>query len=156
MYDMPRMVDKHARQEAVRKLVAAGAVRTQGEMLALLRKSGVNVDQSTLSRDLTELGIRKRGGRYEVPAEVTQPRPRQLNLAAAVRRFFTCGPHMIVVSTGVGQAQPVALAIESEKDESIAATLAGDDTIFVVTRNRRSQAVALRRLEQWFGEKHER
>ena len=47
------------------------------------------------------------------------------------------------------------VVFDAAGDPAIAGTLAGDDTIFVATKNRRSQTVALRRLEQWFGDKHE-
>jgi transcriptional regulator of arginine metabolism len=123
-------------------------------LLAALRRRGHEVDQSTLSRDLTELGIRKIGGRY-VLRPAGEPATSQVDHAASVRRFTTCGPNLIVVSTGVGAAQPVALAIDGAGDASIAATLAGDDTIFIATGSRRTQTVALRRLKQWFGDKHE-
>jgi transcriptional regulator of arginine metabolism len=75
---------------------------------------------------------------------------------AAVCGFVSCGPNLIVVRTIVGQAQPVALFLDAQQDSSIVATLAGDDTIFVATKNQKTHAVALRRLEAWFGDKRER
>jgi transcriptional regulator of arginine metabolism len=119
-----------------------------------LAERGFVVDQSTLSRDLAELGIRKRGGRYAFNG-AGEAEAAEIDYAAAVRRFTTCGPHLIVVITGVGQAQLVAVAIEEKGDSAITATLAGDDTIFVATKDRRAQTVALRRLKTWFGDKHE-
>ncbi len=146
---------KRDRQAVIAEAVRSGQVATQGELLARLRAHRIAVNQSTLSRDLAELGIRKAGGQYVMaePGDASAP---QLSFAAAVRRFTTCGPHMVVITTGQGQAQPVAVAIDAAKDSSIVGTLAGDDTIFIATKNRRTQAVALRRLEQWFGDKHER
>jgi len=148
-------MSKHKRQQAIQRIVRARPVATQGELLNALRKSGMAVNQATLSRDLAEVGIRKTGGRYDLPAE-NQPSDGKIRLARGVRRFCTCGPHVIVVHTAVGQAQPVALAIDAAGEPAFAGTLAGDDTVFVATKNRRSQTVALRRLEQWFGDKHER
>jgi transcriptional regulator of arginine metabolism len=113
------------------------------------------VDQSTLSRDLAELGARKSGGRY-VLLNGHAEGVAELNVAAAVQRFTTCGPNLIVLFTGVGQAQLVAVAVEEQQDPSIVGTVGGDDTIFIATRNQRAQSVALRRLVQWFGDKHER
>jgi arginine repressor len=72
-----------------------------------------------------------------------------------VRRFTGCGPHLVVVTTDIGQAQAVAVSIDRAGEPAVVATLAGDDTVFVATRSRRTQAVVLRRLEQWFGDKHE-
>jgi transcriptional regulator of arginine metabolism len=108
------------------------------------------VDQSTLSRDLAELGIRKVGGRYAV-AIAARVEANGIDYASVVRDFVPCGPNLIVISTQVGQAQPVAVTIDEAGDPSIVGTVAGDDTIFVATKTRKTQAVALRRLEQWFG-----
>jgi transcriptional regulator of arginine metabolism len=151
---------KHDRQQHVRRLVESGRAATQRELRSALRKEGFRADQSTLSRDLAELNVRKVAGRYVMAAPGSpEAAPGQVaaavNLAAAVHGFTACGPHLIVVRTAVGQAQPVSVAIDLREDPSIVATLAGDDAIFVATRNRRTQVVALRRLEQWFGEKHE-
>ena len=152
MYNMPiAMVAKQDRQGAIVELVGLGEASTQGQLRSLLRKRGVRVDQSTLSRDLAELGIRKSGGRYVLPPEGSTTGNGRSALASAVRDWVPCGPHLIVVSTTTGQAQPVAVAIDESGEPAILATLAGDDTIFVATRSRRTQSVALRRLEQWFG-----
>jgi transcriptional regulator of arginine metabolism len=157
---MAHMAGKDVRQAAILELAQAGQTRTQTELLEALRVRRIKVDQSTLSRDLAELNVRKSGGRYRllpngVGGNGSADGNGGLDYSAAVRRFTTCGPHMIVVNTGVGQAQPVSLEIERAGEPSITATLAGDDTIFIATKNRRSQVVALRRLTQWFGEKYE-
>ena len=146
---------RRARQEAIRRILKARVVATQEDLLARLEAEGLGVDQSTLSRDLAELGVRKSGGQY-VLSGARQSGPTQLDYAAAVRSFLPCGPHLIVVRTAVGQAQPVALAIDGAEDPSIVATLAGDDTVFVATKSKKTQTVALRRLETWFGDKRGR
>lgn len=150
------MVSKEERLALTLRLVRDGKARTQAELLRGLRAHGERVDQSTLSRDLTELGIRKAGGHYVVPvqADYSGP-PTPTDFAGAVIRFTTCGPHLTVVTTVVGQAQAVAVAMDATADPAIVATLAGDDIVFVATKNRRTQVVALRRLTQWFGDKHE-
>ena len=146
---------RRARQEAIRRILKARVVATQQDLLARLEAEGLGVDQSTLSRDLAELGVRKSGGQY-VLSGARQSGPTQLDYAAAVRSFLPCGPHLIVVRTAVGQAQPVALAIDGAEDPSIVATLAGDDTVFVATKSKKAQTVTLRRLEIWFGDKRGR
>ena len=148
------MVTKRARQATIRKIVRSRAVETQTQLLKALRKSGMSINQATLSRDLAELGIRKAGGRYRLSRSQKQDTG-QLDLSGVVQGFMCCGPHLIVVNTAVGQAQSVAVAIDSAQDSAIVATLGGDDTVFVATKNRRTQTVALRRLASWFGEKHE-
>ena len=81
--------------------------------------------------------------------------PRELDFGAAVERFTTCGPHLAVVFTGVGLAASVAVAIDSQNESAVTATLAGDDTVFIATKSRRAQAVVIRRLKTWFGDKYE-
>lgn len=148
------MTTKRERQQRLRELLAGNGAATQAELRSALRRDGVRVDQSTLSRDLAELGYRKLSGRYQ-PIEPAVPAVK-LDLAPVVRRFTPCGPHLVVVKTDLGQAQAVAVAIDAAEEASIVETLAGDDAIFVATRNRRAQVVALRRLAEWFGEKLER
>lgn len=153
MYDKRIMRD--ARQQAIKNIVARRAVATQAELLAALARAGQRVDQSTLSRDLAELGVRKARGRYVLPAgngHAAAAGAGTPNYAAVVRGFGPCGPHLVVVRTTIGQAQPVSLWLDAQADSSIVATLAGDDTIFVATKTRKTQAVALRRLAAWFGE----
>ena len=148
------MRTKSDRLAAIRKIVRAQRLSTQGELRRALRADGVQVDQSTLSRDLVELEIRKSRGRYVLPGPPAESNG-HAQFEAAVRSYTTCGPHLIVLRTSLGAAQPLAVRIDQAGEASIVATLAGDDTIFLATRNRRMQVVALRRLEQWFGDKHE-
>jgi transcriptional regulator of arginine metabolism len=156
MYDACLVVNKEERLALILRLVRSGKARTQAELLRGLRACGKRVDQSTLSRDLAELGICKAGGRYVLPARAEDSRPPTLtDFAGVVKRFTACGPHLTVVTTVVGQAQAVAVAVDAAAEPAIVATLAGDDTVFVATKNRRTQAVALRRLKQWFGDKHD-
>lgn len=149
------MASKEKRHATIARLIRRGPVRTQTELIRRLDATGIVVDQSTLSRDLAELGVRKTGGRYALRA-VDRSDRQAYDYAAAVRWFTTCGPHQIVMRTRIGQAQPVALAIDEKADASILATIAGDDTVFVATKSARAQSVALRRLKQWFGDKYER
>ncbi len=117
----------------------------------MLSKDGLSVDQSTLSRDLNEMGIKKVAGRYR-SVVMENGHADVAHYFDGVTRFTVCGPHQIVVFTEAGLAQPVSVAIEKKKDPSILATLAGDDVIFVATKSRNTQAVALRRLMQWMGD----
>ena len=149
-----RVMTKRARQTTIRKIVRSRAVETQAQLLKALRKSGMSIDQATLSRDLAELGIRKASGRYRLSRSEKQE-VGHLDLSGVVQGFLCCGPHLIVINTAVGQAQSVAVAIDAAQDSAIVATLGGDDTVFIATKNRRTQTVALRRLASWFGEKHE-
>jgi transcriptional regulator of arginine metabolism len=150
------VVVKEKRLALILDLIARKVGHTQAQLLRNLRAHGYRVDQSTLSRDLAELGIRKQAGQYVLVTPVEKNgSPGPSDFSTVVRRFTPCGPHLVVINTVVGQAQPVAVAIDSVSEPAVAATLAGDDTVFVATKNRRTQTVVLRRFKQWFGEKHE-
>lgn len=149
------MIAKAERWDVIRRLVRNEDVGTQADIRRALRRIGLAVDQSTLSRDLVELGIRKAAGRYVVEPAKSPGEP-EVDYSAVVESFTTCGPHQIILRTTTGQAQPVGVAIDEKNEPAIAATLAGDDTVLILTKTRRAQVVALRRLEQWFGGKHER
>lgn len=142
---------KDRRQETITRIVRTKPVSTQFELLDALGRKGVEVNQATLSRDLAEVGIRKAGGRYVLEEETEEASGEQ----NAVLSFTCCGPHMIVMRTAIGQAQAIAVTIDRAREPAFAGTLAGDDTIFIATKNRRTQTVALRRLTKWFGDKHE-
>ncbi|MEE8169763.1 MAG: arginine repressor [Phycisphaerae bacterium] len=149
------MPQRTQRQAAILRLVRARTIATQEQLRRSLAEAGMRVNQATLSRDLRELDVRKRSGRY-VNAGDREPIASRSGVADVVREVLPCGPHLIVIRTAISRAQPVALAIDEAGDASIVATLAGDDTVFVATRSRRTQTVALRRLQQWFGETHGR
>ena len=141
---------KRDRLTLIREITESGDIRNQKDLLDALARRKVRVDQSTLSRDLSLLNVRKRGGRYAVQKNpISSDR---IDLSPAVEGWVPCGPHLIVVHTTTGQAQAVAFAIDQKNDPAVAGTLAGDDTLFVATRNRQQQAVAVRRMAQWFGE----
>ena len=144
------MPGKQDRLSVISALIRSGEVETQSALLAALKKRGLRVTQSTLSRDLAELGIRKQAGRYVWPKKGAAE-PAAFDYSGWVKEIIPCGEHLIIVKTATGQAQPVALRIDHGGEPAMVATLAGDDVVFLATRNRRSQAVALRRLKQWFG-----
>lgn len=147
------MSSKEQRLDEVRKIILDGQVQNQAHLCGLLASKGVEVNQSTLSRDLTELGARKVRGQYVIEPEV-EPTTGPIVPPGVVRSITPCGPHLVVIRTTVGQAQPVAIAIESLKQSPIVGTVGGDDTVFVATKDRRSQTVAIRRMKHWFGEIH--
>jgi len=147
------MASKQLRHQTIQKLIRSKAVSTQAQLRNALRHLNIDVNQATLSRDLAELDIRKQGGRYVVAGQAERWGT-EIDLSSAVRGFTTCGPHLILIQTPVGQAMAVAVVIDASEEACFAGTLAGDDCIFVATRNRRTQSVALRRLKQWFGDKH--
>jgi transcriptional regulator of arginine metabolism len=142
---------KTARQARIRALLTGLSVRSQAELASLLADDGVQVNQATLSRDLVELGaVRMRGKDgvlvYAVPSEGGERTPQsgigQEVLDARLARL--CGEllvtaeasgNIVVLRTPPGAANFLALAIDHSVMPSILGTLAGDDTVLLVTRN---------------------
>jgi transcriptional regulator of arginine metabolism len=141
--------DKHRRQDEITSVLASSRIRTQDELRADLARRGILATQATLSRDLVDLGAAKERGVYRLP-ETEGQRP-VLDVRPAVLAIDPCGPNLILVRTIPGQAQSVGVDIDAQKEPAIAGTVAGDDTLFVATRDLTQQGRALERLHARYG-----
>jgi transcriptional regulator of arginine metabolism len=121
------------------------------ELVKVLRKHGFDATQSSVSRDLRELGVAKAGDHYIVPqdADVSAADP-----FAAVARFVldvrTAGPSLTVVRTAAGTAQSVAITIDQSNWPEVVGTISGDDTIFIATEDAGAQRKLTGRLRTIF------
>ncbi len=134
-------MNRRERQQAVLRLVEERAISTQAELAAALHEEGHDVVQTTVSRDVAELGlvkVRAPSGRLVYAAPGTSDADRMRAIAAAMRRYAlgveSAGP-FVVVTTPSGYASALAQAIDEGRHPAIAGTLAGDNTIFVVPRD---------------------
>jgi transcriptional regulator of arginine metabolism len=128
------------RRGAIVRLLRDGVVRKQEDLVRLLRKEGVEATQSSVSRDLREIGVLKASGRYVLPPdEVARVQGDFAMLAQFVREFRPAGSSITVVKTTIGAAQSVAVAIEKAEWPEVVGTIAGDDTIFIATEGSREQ-----------------
>lgn len=146
-------IDLHSsgRRDAILRILRDTPVRKQEELVRLLRREGHEVTQSSVSRDLRELGVLKAAGRYLPPAEAgTRVNSDFDMLRQFVRSLATAGPSLIVLKTTVGAAQSVAAAIDKAEWPEVVGTLSGDDTIFLATDTSRAQAQAVARLREVF------
>jgi transcriptional regulator of arginine metabolism len=131
-----------SRRQALADLIAREAVRSQEDLVRLLRARGFLATQATVSRDLRSLGIGKRavGGRASVYAtaaparEMLDDRRLRLEVEAFVQEVKLVG-NLALVKTPPGNANGVARALDLLDWPEIVGTLAGDDTILVVTRS---------------------
>ena len=135
------------RREALRRIIRDGVVGRQAELVRRLKRAGYPVTQSSVSRDLRDLGVAKVGDRYVLPDDAA---PAPVAGLAAVASFVQdaspAGPHLTVVRTTIGSAQSVALAIDRERWPEVVGTISGDDTIFIATAGARAQRAVLDRL----------
>jgi transcriptional regulator of arginine metabolism len=143
---------KAARHARISVLLARRAVRSQAELARLLDADGVAVTQATLSRDLEELGAVKVHGRYVVPpdgaarGDAPEAPGRLVRLAAELLVAAEGAGQLAVARTPPGGAHLLASAIDRAGLPDVMGTVAGDDTVLVISRQSRGGPVLARRL----------
>jgi len=145
--------DRHQteRRNLIVRHLRAGAVRRQSDLVTLLKKDGYDVTQSSVSRDMRELGVSKAQGRYLPPDEETAQAQGSFSaIDRFVRDIRTAGPSITVVRTSTGAAGSVAVAIDRAAWPEAVGTISGDDTIFIATQDGHSQQRLLDRLRSAF------
>jgi len=122
------MRKRQERQEAIRKVVRAERVRTQRALVDRLKEAGFDCTQATVSRDITEMGLRKLPEGVYVLAE-------DLHLQRMVRdlvKDVSRSGNLVLVKAQSGTAPGVAAALDAAELEGILGSVSGDDTILVV------------------------
>ena len=135
---------KNLRQKRLLSLIRAKPFATQAELRDSLERVGVPATQSSLSRDLEELGIVKHRGHYAVPK----------SNGAAARGLLSldlAGDNLVIARTEPGLASAVAVEIDGAAISEVVGTLAGEDTIFIAVRNSKAQRVAMKEIWELFG-----
>jgi transcriptional regulator of arginine metabolism len=134
------MNDKARRQGAILQLVRERRISTQGELVAALGDAGHEVVQTTVSRDIHELGLTKvrtpDGTLVYAPAGAPDS-DRLRGIGPALRRWaltVESSGNLIVVTTPHGYAPPLAYALDDSGHPGILGTLAGENTVMVVAR----------------------
>ena len=145
---------KRFRQGQILKLVTDHRVESQDDLRRRLHHLGMRVTQATLSRDLRELRLVKTAEGYQAltaaaatAAEAASPLP---TLARALKEFLLDmrpAQNMLVLKTPPGGAQPIAAAVDAEHWKEIAGTLAGDDTILIITTSSKARVAVQKRME---------
>ena len=142
------------RRRALVKLLQQHRVTRQSQLVDMLRNEGFSATQSSISRDLRDLGVAKLKTGYQLPASSNRGSETELNvLKDFVREIRAAGPNLIVVATAVGAAQRVALTLDRTRWPDIVGTLSGDDTIFVATSGPAAQRRLLARLRNAFSQR---
>ncbi len=158
MYSENQQIPMKARRQGlILELVDREPLQSQEALRRRLHQRGFEATQATISRDIKDLGLVKRAadGAYQRPgAEVASP-PVVMSalerLAVEFLRRVDRVQQLVVLRTGAGQAQPLALAIDRAQLPEAVGTIAGDDTILLVARDERRAAALVRRLEGYAG-----
>ena len=135
---------KRERQKRILNLIRAKRIGTQEELRAELERSGVPATQSSVSRDLDELGVVKHHGFYALP---------QANGDAArgLVSLDVAGDVLVIAKCLPGRASAVAVEIDDAAIAEIVGTLAGEDTIFIATHDQKSQRAVMKKIWEMFG-----
>ncbi len=136
----------HPRRETLRRIINGSPIGRQEDLVRLLGKAGFPATQSSVSRDLRELGVAKRGDRYVLPDDAAPVVDDFAAVARFVRDIRAAGPNLAVIRTTVGAAQSVAIVLDRADWREVVGTLSGDDAIFVATASAATQRRLLARL----------
>ena len=153
------MRNKQARQAGIRDLLQEEAIETHEMLAQALGRRRILVSQSTLSKDLRELGVvrvpRPDGGfRYTLPESGATIRDRQI-LERELRDFLVSverAQNLIVAKTLSGRAQSVCEAIDRIGWPEVMGTLAGENTIFIVSQDPEQAAAVVEKMARVRGE----
>ncbi len=138
---MPAVLSKEQRQKRIQDIIARESISTQGELVERLQQEGVIVTQATVSRDINELRLVRlpvgKGRHRYALAQMAGHSDVEDELARLFQNFVhdvDRGENILVIRTTDGHATGVALLLDRLRRDDIVGTIAGEDTIFVVTR----------------------
>jgi transcriptional regulator of arginine metabolism len=135
-------MDKEKRQQKLLSLIRVRPISTQGELASHLERAGFAATQSSVSRDLEELGVVKRRGRYVMPGVADGTG----GAARGLVSLDVSGDALVVARCEPGLASAVAVEIDGAAIKEIVGTLAGEDTIFVAVTERKAQRAVIKKI----------
>ena len=145
-------MSKIKRQQKILDSIKQYEIETQEELISILRNAGFNVTQATVSRDINELQLIKIAGsgkKYRY-AQVTQGKSidnaKFLTLFKAAVVSIEAAQNIVVIKTLISNANPVAATVDSLGYHEIVGSVAGDDTLLIVTHNNEEAASVVAKL----------
>lgn len=125
-------MNKSFRQGQILKIIRGKEIYTQEELARELSQLDIQTTQVTLSRDMRELGLVKTAEGYrQLPAESAGPELR--DVANEYLHDIRVAQNLIVLRTSPGNASTLAVAVDHEEMPEVVGTVAGDDTVLVIT-----------------------
>ena len=144
-------MNKGYRHGQILKLVRSRSLRTQDELARALRAVGVQATQVTLSRDIRELGLVKTAEGY---AQSAEPTPAGPDLATVLREFLLdvrIAQNQLVLITPPAHASSVAEALDKAAWPEVVGTIAGDNTVLVITPTGKKAGTLREKLLRFLG-----
>ena len=136
-------MNKHDRQQKILSLIRAKPIGTQEDLRSLLDQTGTPTTQSSLSRDLEELGVVKHHGHYTLPRA-------NGGAARGLLSLDQAGEILVIARTVPGLASAVAVEIDAAALPEIVGTIAGEDTIFIAVREAKAQRTTMKKVWELF------
>lgn len=138
--------EKERRQQKIINLIRAKRVETQQDLTAFLERAGFAVTQSSVSRDLEEIGVVKVHGIYTLP----QIRHGTNGLNVGLLSLDLAGDALIVAKSEAGLASAVAERIDRAHINGIVGTIAGENTVFIAVTEAKIRRGVMKKILELF------
>ena len=148
---------KKKRHDKILEIINNHEIDTQGELAQLLRGSGFNVTQATVSRDIRELGLVKvtaSGGRqkYQAAKPVNEQKNRLIRVLKDSVQSVDQAQNILVIKTGSGMAMAAAAALDHLEFPEVVGSIAGDDTIMAAVRTSEETVLLMEKIRRMLEE----
>ena len=150
---MDSLSNKTERHELLKEIIRAERIETQADLVNSLRGRGADCTQATVSRDIKELRLTKiltEDGKYYYAEPGGSEQPVVDKLLEAFSNGYIGADYsgnIVVLKTVVGMAPACALAVDAVQWQEVVGTLAGDDTIMIVTKSASASKKLIRKIE---------
>lgn len=147
---------KYKRHNKILNIISQSDITTQEGITKALRDDGFNVTQATVSRDIKELGLIKiptNDGSYRYTVAATPSSDissKHLDIFSGAVKEVTSALHTVVIKTFVGAASAVAASIDTAIGDEILGSIAGDDTILIITESIEQAEIVKNQLAEIF------
>ena len=147
-------MDKHVRQNKIVEIITTTEVETQEELADLLNGYNFNVTQATVSRDIKELGLVKILGKTKKYRYAVEKESGEINSEKLLNVFKNCvlsierAQNLVVLKTISGSGNSAGLIVDKLRLSEIVGSIAGDDTLLVVTHNEEDASVVVEKLKK--------
>lgn len=146
---------KYKRQGQILKIIHEHNIKTHEQLIKELEKSGFSVTQATVSRDIKELGLIKipfpgGGSVYSSAKDIPEEMDRRINMITDTVRSVDYALNNVVVKTYPGMASAVAASVDVSMREDFLGSIAGDDTLLIITRSEEKAAEIAGKLIKLF------
>jgi len=145
---MGKRIPRHAK---ILDLVHRRSVSSQQELAHLLHREGFTATQSTLSRDIREIGLVKSRGRYRLPSEVNRM-PEERSLRRTIRDLVVksaVSGNIVLLKTPPGNAHSLGVVLDAAEWPEVLGSVAGDDTVFLLLRSQRMGRRVMKRIREY-------